>query len=261
MAKNYKIRKHQAIKDFLKGGDYLISGTEAWDSANIDLGQTCIHAVTTVYNDYIEGKYKLKDIPGRFEFIKKEYPKPTTKEYWLIDMLNNIYSLDIGTREAIIHIARYLRRKYFDIDELNNLCKKYAKENTINIIKKSETIDITYFLENENSKVINLTCEDIYIYNNDGTKVIKTFPKNGIVILTEDYDYEYYLDDFIPIVVKNYKQPEELPMGYDIYIVYITVAEALRDTKGIVFADISPASIIHNENFLAIRNFCSFYKE
>jgi len=258
------IRIDKAIRDFIGGEEYLISGTQSWYNADINLGQTCIHVVKWVYNENIEGIYNLKDIPGKFKFIKEKYPKQVTKEYWLIDMLNNINSLDISNTEAIIYLANYLRSEYFNIDELNNLCKIYAKQHTKDIIEKSKTTDEKYFLENEELKVINLTWQDIYVYNREGTKVIRKFPKNGIEILIEENEYGYDINnDIIPVVVKNFQQPKELPIGYDVYIVYITVAEALRNTKGIVFADRTSNSIINNYNidFLSVRSFGSFYRD
>jgi len=55
---------------------------------------------------------------GRIKFVKKEFPDNPTREFWIVDQLNSIMSLDISSEDAIHKIQYYLRESKIKLEHL-----------------------------------------------------------------------------------------------------------------------------------------------
>ncbi|KAL0491024.1 isopentenyl-diphosphate delta-isomerase [Acrasis kona] len=106
---SFEQKKREAISEFLCGGRFLIAGTAAWYGQGLDLGQTVIYVTTHVYNETVEGMYQIKNIPGRFEFIKTRFPQTPDIEFWVVDMINNYLGMDVSVPEVMYNLNNYLQ--------------------------------------------------------------------------------------------------------------------------------------------------------
>lgn len=80
----------QVVERFLKDEDFLLVSPNTFNS--LGLGLTQLYNTTWVYNHKRKGEFQL--IGKTFEFkLKSSFPKNITKEYLLVDLLNNIENL------------------------------------------------------------------------------------------------------------------------------------------------------------------------
>jgi hypothetical protein len=133
----YHRRRYNAIRSFIDSDSFLIAGTNAWYGNGVHLGQTIVQHLCVVYNDKIEGVFNLVGISGKFKFVKTKYPQHASKEFWVIDLLNHINSLDITQTEAITHIKQYLNKKVLDHNILQRECINYGTNAARSIINKA----------------------------------------------------------------------------------------------------------------------------
>jgi len=113
---------------------FLISGSKAWDASGVNFGQTTMFNVTWVYNDVREGKSNCKF--GTIRFLKRVFPDTVTKEFWIVDQLNNLRSIDAGEDDAEFYIKKYLENTVIDPNTLMKTGEEYGTERTKWLIKK-----------------------------------------------------------------------------------------------------------------------------
>ena len=97
---------HELVKKFLKDDRFLLFSQSAYNS--LGLGTTQLHNEMLVYNHKRHGAFK---IGGRtFKFVRKtHFPEKVTKEFLLIDLINNENNLKEGA--DIINKAKILAGK------------------------------------------------------------------------------------------------------------------------------------------------------
>ena len=80
----------QVVESFLKDDDFLLVSPNTFNS--LGLGLTQLYNTTWVYNHKRKGEFQLNG--KTFEFkLKSSFPKNITREYLLVDLLNNIEDL------------------------------------------------------------------------------------------------------------------------------------------------------------------------
>jgi hypothetical protein len=80
----------QVVERFLKDDDFLLVAPNTFNS--LGLGLTQLYNTTWVYNHKRKGEFQLNG--KTFEFkLKSSFPKNITREYLLVDLLNNIEDL------------------------------------------------------------------------------------------------------------------------------------------------------------------------
>lgn len=80
----------QVVERFLKDEDFLLVSPNSFNS--LGLGLTQLYNTTWVYNHKRKGEFQLNG--KTFEFkLKSSFPKNITREYLLVDLLNNIEDL------------------------------------------------------------------------------------------------------------------------------------------------------------------------
>lgn len=80
----------QVVERFLKDDDFLLVSPNTFNS--LGLGLTQLYNTTWVYNHKRKGEFQLNG--KTFEFkLKSSFPKNITREYLLVDILNNIEDL------------------------------------------------------------------------------------------------------------------------------------------------------------------------
>lgn len=81
---------YQMVERFLKDEDFLLVSPNSFNS--LGLGLTQLYNSTWVYNHKRKGEFQLNG--KTFEFkLKSSFPKNITKEYLLVDLLNNLDNL------------------------------------------------------------------------------------------------------------------------------------------------------------------------
>jgi hypothetical protein len=80
----------ELVKAFLKDSRFVV--TSANDYNTLDVGTTQLYNTRQVYNFKRHGNFKLGN--RSFRFVRKPYvPKKVTKEFLLVDMVNNLKHL------------------------------------------------------------------------------------------------------------------------------------------------------------------------
>jgi len=128
---------YELVKSFLKDDRFLLFSQSAYNS--LGLGTTQLHNETLVYNHKRHGTFK---IGGRtFKFVRKtHFPDKVTKEFLLIDLINNENSLKEGA--DIINKAKELAGKMSSHtlrSLLNELDWKHAQLVLNNIVSRNDT--------------------------------------------------------------------------------------------------------------------------
>lgn len=123
--------EHILIERFLKDDDFLILSPNLFNV--LGLGLTQLYNVTWVYNHKRKGKI---DIHGKtFDFkLKSAFPREISKEYLLIELLNNINLI----AEDQISIIYKLNAKLieFNQDRLKDVTQQYGLGTTKRMLKK-----------------------------------------------------------------------------------------------------------------------------
>ena len=118
------------VERFLKDEDFLLVSPNTFNS--LGLGLTQLYNTTWVYNHKRRGEYKLN---GKiFEFkLKSSFPKKITREYLLVDLINNLDSLAEDASKAIDKLQNTLHS--FNTDALMRATQQYGTGKTKRILK------------------------------------------------------------------------------------------------------------------------------
>src|SRR6266849_2825031 len=89
------------VATFLKDHRFLLASPNAYNSLGV--GTTQLYDKTVVYNHKRHGEYQLGN--RRFAFrVKPRFPKSLTKEFLLVDLVNNIDRLAESKQEVLAHV-------------------------------------------------------------------------------------------------------------------------------------------------------------
>ena len=119
------------VAGFLKDNDFLIVKPNIYNS--LRLGLTQLYNTTWVYNHKRKGEIKLNG--KTFEFkIKSSFPGQLTKEFLLVDLLNNLDELAEDQNQVLKRLPDHLQS--FNTDELMKITQQYGTGKTKQLIKK-----------------------------------------------------------------------------------------------------------------------------
>ena len=112
----------ELVRAFLKTDDFLLTSYNYFTQLGLGLTQTYNNSV--VYNHKRHGHF---DLGGRrFEFRKvPEYPNQLSKEFLLVDLLNNLNRLPDNTTVVPENLRSRLNE--FDRQKLQKYLKKYGR--------------------------------------------------------------------------------------------------------------------------------------
>jgi hypothetical protein len=118
------------VERFLKGGDFLLISPNSFNA--LGLGLTQLYNTTWVYNHKRKGEFQLNG--KTFEFKRKSsFPKNTSREYLLVDLLNNLDILAEDQTQAIRKLSNSVRS--YNADALMKAIQQYATGKTKRILK------------------------------------------------------------------------------------------------------------------------------
>ena len=113
------------VEAFLKDRRFLLASPNAYNSLGV--GTTQLYDKTVVYNHKRHGKFSLG---GRtFEFrITPFFPKTLSKEFLLVDLVNNLDRLAESRNEVLARVKE--RAASYDVPRLQRAARDYGKVRT-----------------------------------------------------------------------------------------------------------------------------------
>ena len=118
--------EHAVIKEFLKNQNFLLLHNN-WYNA-LGLGLTQLQNETLVYNTKRYEKVKLCGRTYNFKRPNNGFPKQATREFLLVDLVNNINTIGESSELVKNKISDHLSD--FNKDELAKLSALYGKVGT-----------------------------------------------------------------------------------------------------------------------------------
>lgn len=122
--------EHILIERFLKDDNFLIVSPNSYNT--LGLGLTQLYNQAWVYNHKRKGIIKLNGKTFDFK-LKSSFPKEITKEFLLIDLLNNIYLIAEDQESIIDKLSTKLSD--FNQDTLKVIIQRYGSGSTKKVIK------------------------------------------------------------------------------------------------------------------------------
>jgi len=121
---------HQLVESFLKDDDFLLVSPNAYNA--LGLGLTQLYNTTWVYNHKRKGEFQLNG--KTFELkLKSSFPKEITKEFLLVDLLNNSQNLAEDFSQTLEKLKNKLH--HFNTSDLMKATQQYGTGQTKGILK------------------------------------------------------------------------------------------------------------------------------
>jgi hypothetical protein len=113
------------VKAFLKGDQFLLASPNAYNSLGV--GTTQLYDRTVVYNHKQHGERQLGNRKFAFR-MKPRFPKSLTKEFLLVDLVNNVDQLAEAKDEVLQRVMA--RAAASDSPRLRHAVREYGNERT-----------------------------------------------------------------------------------------------------------------------------------
>jgi hypothetical protein len=123
---------HNLVERFLKDDSFLLVSPNAYNT--LGLGLTQLYNTTWVYNHKRSGEFRFKGKTFLFK-LKSGFPAKLSKEYLLIDLLNNLDELAENKELIIKNFQNIIHR--IDANELVKMARQYGSGMTKNLVKSS----------------------------------------------------------------------------------------------------------------------------
>lgn len=115
----------EVVGVFLKDDPFLLASPNAYNSLGV--GTTQLYDKTVVYNHKRHGEFKLGNRKYVFR-VKPRFPKSLTKEFLLVDLVNNLDQLAEAKEEVLRRVMQ--RAAASDRKRLQNAVRSYGNERT-----------------------------------------------------------------------------------------------------------------------------------
>jgi hypothetical protein len=117
------------VKTFLKDSRFLLTSPNAYNSLGV--GITQLYNKTIVYNHKRHGDFKLGNRTFNFQ-LKHHFPSTVTKEYLLVDLINNLNQLAEEPEEVLKNVAAKVPE--MDSKKLSHAMRAYGSIKTKKIL-------------------------------------------------------------------------------------------------------------------------------
>ena len=111
------------VSTFLKGGLFLLASPNAYNALGV--GATQLHNKTVVYNHKRHGKFALGGRTYDFR-MKPAFPKKLSREFLLVDLVNNLDQMGESTDEVLERVKT--RLAVGDCGRLRKAAQAYGSE-------------------------------------------------------------------------------------------------------------------------------------
>jgi hypothetical protein len=113
------------VETFLKDRRFLLASPNAYN--NLGVGTTQLYDKTVVYNRKRHGDFQLGGRKFAFR-VKADFPKTLTKEFLLVDLVNNLDELAEAKNEVLERVKK--RAASLDIRRLQRAVRDYGSVRT-----------------------------------------------------------------------------------------------------------------------------------
>ena len=120
------------MRAFLKTDDFLLTSYNHYNQ--LGLGLTQVYNAYMVYNHKRSGDFSLGGKHFKFRMVPA-YPKSLSKEYLLVDLLNNLKHLSENTDLVLRNLKSRLHQ--FDKDSAQKLLERYGRPAARNVLQKA----------------------------------------------------------------------------------------------------------------------------
>jgi len=118
------------VERFLKGSEFLIVKPNAYNT--LGLGLTQVYNTTWVYNHKRKGEFTFHG--NTFEFkIKSSFPDKLTREFLLVDLLNNLDEL--AENQSLIKVKLQVNPESYSMDDLLKATQQFGSGRTKKLSK------------------------------------------------------------------------------------------------------------------------------
>ena len=121
---------HLLVERFLKDEDFLLISPNSFNT--LGLGLTQLYNTMWVYNHKRKGEFILNGKSFDFK-LKNSFPQKITREYLLVDLLNNFESLAEDKKSIVDSLTRNVLS--FNMDALMKATQQYGNGTAKRIIK------------------------------------------------------------------------------------------------------------------------------
>lgn len=111
------------VSTFLKGGPFLLASPNSYNA--LGLGTTQLHNKTVVYNHKRHGQFALGGRTYDFR-MKPTFPKKLTREFVLVDMVNNLDQVGEDAEELLERVRGHLATS--DRERIRKTAQTYGSE-------------------------------------------------------------------------------------------------------------------------------------
>lgn len=115
----------EVVGAFLKGDPFLLASPNAYNTLGV--GTTQLYDKTVVYNHKRHGEFQLGSRKFTFR-VKPRFPKSLTREFLLVDLVNNIDQLAESKEEILNRVGQ--RASLSDRRRLQHAVRAYGNERT-----------------------------------------------------------------------------------------------------------------------------------
>ncbi|MES2615792.1 MAG: DUF6088 family protein [Bdellovibrionota bacterium] len=125
-------KEEEVVKEFLRDSQFLIYSRNQYNL--LGLGLTQIYNSLIVYNHKRHGKFELGKINFDFKRPSRGFPNEISKEFLLVDLVNNLNELAEDTSALKLKIKENFVK--FDKEKICVLVKKYGKISTQRLFRE-----------------------------------------------------------------------------------------------------------------------------
>lgn len=119
------------VKAFLRDGFFLVY---SWNEYNkLGLGLTQLYNRMVVYNRKRHGVFKLGHKEYDFRCTSRGFPKKLTREFLLVDLLNNLKELDEDPEKVKRNIKKFIDS--YDVNFVMENARLYGKVATLKFLE------------------------------------------------------------------------------------------------------------------------------
>jgi len=120
------------VRAFLRGDRFLLASPNAYNS--LGAGTTQLYDKTVVYNHKRHGEFQLGGRKFAFR-VKPGFPKSLTKEFLLVDLVNNVDQLAEAKDEVLKRVME--RAAPSDNPRLRRAVREYGNERTKKLFERA----------------------------------------------------------------------------------------------------------------------------
>ena len=124
------------VETFLKDRRFLLASPNAYN--NLGVGTTQLYDKTVVYNRKRHGDFQLGGRKFAFR-VKADFPKTLTKEFLLVDLVNNLDQLAEAKNEVLERVRK--RAASLDTRRLQRAVRDYGSVRTKKFFERALKLD------------------------------------------------------------------------------------------------------------------------